>query len=186
MNLIRKKEFGWALLLVLLTAAGISAAPPASPPATVVDRMEHIAGRLLLNDRQLKEIYRDLHGFAQYSLDGPDSQLDYIQKLYLTVDRARMQGYYLWRILSVFDYLEHRRKGDFLTLYEVELRRAAEDCRLSVTLIELYAAYVEKEQIRNTVREAAGLLEANIYMYEELGSLLAPYVNKPPYPRRIE
>ena len=133
----------------------------------------------------MTEIYRDLHAFAQYSLDGPDNQLDYIQKLYLTVDRARMQGYYLWRILSVFDYLENRRKKDFLTLYEEELRRATEDFRLSITLIELYAAYVEKEQIQNTVREAAGLIEANIYMYEELGSLLAPYVNKPPYPRRI-
>jgi hypothetical protein len=73
-----------------------------------------------------------------------------------------------------------------LTLYETELRQARADIRLSIRLIDLYEAFIEKEEIRKTLSRARGILEANVYMYQELTDLIAPHLNKPPYPRRID
>ena len=167
---------------MLLTATWVCAAPPEA----TIDQMQTISGRLYLNDRELKAIYEEMHGYAQFTPGGPDRQLDYIQKLYLIIGRSRTHGYYLWRFLSIFDYLDEARKNDFLTLYEAELRQARDDVRLSIQLIDLYSAFIEKEEIRKTAARAEGILEANVYMYEKLAALIAPYVNPALPPRRIE
>ncbi|MGD8369084.1 MAG: hypothetical protein PVG78_15710 [Desulfobacterales bacterium] len=174
----------WLSLAVLLVTT--TSVPAASLPKTAVDRMQTIAGRMVINDRDLKRVYQDMHGYARFTPQGTDRQLDYIQKTYLQIDLARNQGYYLWRLLSIYDYLLESRKGDFLTLYGEELRRARVDCRQSIRLIELYAAFIDKETIRRSLKEAVGIIEANIYMYEEIETLVAPYLNEPPYPRRLQ
>ncbi len=176
---------GFCLSLALLAAAAASVSA-ASPPKAALERMEAIAGRMVLNDQDLKRVYQDLHGYARFTPQGTDRQLDYIQKAYLQIDLARNRGYYLWRLLSIYDYLTESRRTDFLTLYGEELRRAMVDCRQSIRIIELYGAFIEKETIRRSFREAVGIIEANVYMYEELETLVAPYMNEPPYPRRLQ
>jgi hypothetical protein len=183
MKAIRTRRL-WLPLALLVASATF--APAASLPEATVERMEAIAGRMVINNRDLKRIYQEMHGYARFTAQGPDRQLDYIQKTYLQIDLARNQGYYLWRLLSIYDYLNESRRGDFLTLYDEELRRAMIDCRQSIRLIDLYAAFIEKDTIRKSLREAAGIIEANVYMYEELEALVAPFVNKPPYPRRLQ
>ena len=86
----------WLLAALLLTATGVCA----GPPEATTDQMQTIAGRLYLNDRELKAIYEEMHGYAQFTPSGPDRQLDYIQKLSLIIGRSRTHGYYLWQIVS--------------------------------------------------------------------------------------
>jgi len=172
----------WPLVVLLLVAE----APAAAPTDAALERMKTISGRLYMNDRDLASLYQDMRGYAQFSMNGPERQLDYIQKLSLVIDRAKTQGYFLWRMLSVFDYLAEARQSDFLTLYEAELQNARDDCRMSIRLIDLYAAFIEREEIRKTLQDVVGVIEANVYMYEELVELIEPSMNRAPYPRRIQ
>ena len=177
------------MVLKRLTAAllFISLAIPFSASATEpLSRVEEITGNLLMNTKKLEHIYQDMHDYAQWTMNRSDRQLDYIQKSYLFINEAKTISFFQWELLSVFDYIREERKSDYITLRYKDLRRAIDDTKLTVHLLNTYMIFIEKPEVQKSIEEAIGLIQGNIYMYEELRRLLRPLSNKPPYPYEIE
>jgi len=153
---------------------------------TPFSRIEEISGRLLMNIKKLEHIYQDMHGYAQWTMNQSDRQLDYIQKSYLFINEAKTIAFYQWELMSVFDYIKDERKSDYITLRYRDLRQALDNTQLTVHLLKTYVVFVEKPEVARSMEEAVALIQANIYMYEELRNILRPLSNKPPYPYEIE
>ena len=148
-------------------------------------RVEEITGRLLMNTKKLDHIYQDMHDYAQWTMNQSDRQLDYIQKSYLFINEAKTISFYQWELISVFDYIKAERKSDYITLRYKDLRRAIDDTKLTIHLLNTYMIFIEKPEVQQSIEEAIGLIQGNIYMYEELRELLRPLSNKPPYPYEL-
>ena len=149
-------------------------------------RMEEITGRLLMNTKKLEHIYQDMHNYAQWTMNRSDRQLDYIQKSYLFINEAKTISFYQWELLSVFEYIKEERKSDYITLRYRDLRQAIDDTKLTIHLLNTYVIFIEKQEVKESIEEAVGLIQGNTYMYEELREILRPLSNKPPYPYELE
>ena len=169
------------LYLVLFLLPAVLVASATAAPAPHRETTE----QLYMNFKELDRIYKDLHKHAQIAAGESDKQLDYIQKIYLFVGDAKQSNYYLWRILSVDDYIRSGYKKDYYTLTIRDLKQAVSDGRLTSTLLQLYSVYVEGEEVKKTTVEAIGLIEANIYLYERLQRLLGPLANPPRFELKL-
>ena len=169
-----KKIKLWILILLLTTAATASASTEDDQ-----GRLSEIIGRLYLNHRQLTDVYRNLHDEALNAVNGPEQQLDYIQKTYLFVSEANLIGFYQWELLAVIDYIKDTHRSDYLTLRVKDLDRAIFESRDRINSLKLYHAFIASNAPRGLIDQAIGLIEANIYMYEELLELLKPQANPP-------
>jgi len=173
MNLTRSTA---ALLFISLAIHSLASA------TETYSRVEEITGKLLMNTKKLEHIYQDMHDYAQWTMNQSDRQLDYIQKTNLFINEAKTISFYQWELISVFDYIKEERKSDYITLRYKDLRRAIDDTKLTVHLLNTYVIFIEKPEVQQSIEEAVGLIQGNIYMYQELRELLRPLSNKPPYP----
>jgi len=169
-----KKIKLWILILLLATAATASAGTEEDQ-----GRLPEIIDRLYLNHRQLTDVYRNLHDEALNAVNGPEQQLGYIQKTYLFVSEANLIGFYQWELLAVIDYIKNTHRSDYLTLRIKDLDRAIFESRDRINSLKLYHAFIDSDAPRGLIDQAIGLIEANIYMYEELLELLKPRANPP-------
>jgi len=174
-----RKVFTAALLFIGLALHSLAVA------TEPYSRVEELTGRLLMNTKKLEHIYQDMHDFAQWTMNRSDRQLDYIQKSYLFINEAKTISFYQWELISVLDYIKEERKSDYITLRYRDLRRAIDDTQLTIHLLNTYVIFIEKQEVKQSIEEAIGLIQANIYMYEELRELLRPLSNKPPYPYEL-
>ena len=169
-----KKIKLWTVILLLAAVATASADTDDDQ-----GRLSEIIGRLYLNHRQLTDVYRNLHDAALSEVNGPEQQLGYIQKTYLFVSEANLIGFYQWELLAVIDYIKNTHRSDYLTLRVKDLDRAIFESRDRINSLKLYHAFIASDAPRGLIDQAIGLIEANIYMYEELLELLKPQANSP-------
>lgn len=167
-----KKIKLWTVILLLAAVA-----PASANTDDDQGRLSEIIGRLYLNHRQLTDVYRNLHDAALSEVNGPEQQLGYIQKSYLFVSEANLIGFYQWELLAVIGYVKDTHRSDYLTLRVKDLDRAIFESRDRINSLKLYHAFIAGETPRGLVDQAVGLIEANIYMYEELLELLKPQAN---------
>ena len=158
-------------LLMAQTAAGFL------PDAE--DRLQTIVGRLYLNYRSLDNIYKDLHGASLEAFSGSDQQLSYIQKAYLFVNEANLICFYQWELLGVIEYIKEDRRSDYLTLRVKDLGRSIFESRDRINSLKLYRPYIESDAATEKIDEALGIIEANIYIYEEISDILKLHANPP-------
>lgn len=158
------------LALLLFNTAAV-------PAVEHQERFEKLVERLYLNHLNLKNVYRDLHDIAIDRVSGPEMQLSYIQKTYLFVSEASLIGFYQWELLCATEYIREERISDYLTLRVKDLDRAIFETRDRVNSLKLYQAFIDNDSAQMRIDEAIGLLDANIYMYEEIMALLKPLAN---------
>jgi hypothetical protein len=147
------------------------------------EALNELIARLYLNHKSLQTVYRDLHESAIDNAGGPDRQLSYIQKTYLFVSEANLICQYQWELLSTVDYIRQESRSDYFTLRVKGLRRAIFESRDRVNSLMLYYGFIDNSQTRKLLDDAIGLIEANIYTYENLVDILQPMAN-PPNPAR--
>jgi hypothetical protein len=169
--MVKKIKLGAVILL--LAAVAMASADTDDEQG----RLSEIIGRLYLNHRQLTDVYRNLHDAALSEVNGPERQLSYIQKTYLFVSEANLICFYQWELLAVIDYVKDSHRSDYLTLRLRDLDRAIFESRDRINSLKLYHAFIAGDTPRSLVDQAIGLIEANIYMYEELLELLKPQAN---------
>ena len=170
-----KKNFNWLVLIpIILWSQTLSAQ---TDPTN--RRLEDTLGRLYINHKSLTVVYSKLHDTALEAVNGSDKQLNYIQKSYLFVSEANMVCFYQWELLSIIDYIKDSHRSDYFTLRVKDLKRAIFETRDRVVSLKLYSAYIDDREALKLIDEAVGLIEANIYMFEELVAILKPLVNTP-------
>ena len=158
-------------LLIVQTAAGF--------PTDAQSRLELIVGRLYLNYKSLDNIYKDLHEASLEAFGGSDQQLSYIQQAYLFVNEANLICFYQWELLGVIEYIKEDRRSDYFTLRLRDLGQAIFESRDRINSLKLYQAYIENDASSKKIDEALGIIEANIYIYEEVRDILKPQANPP-------
>lgn len=148
--------------------------------------LKEIIGRLYLNHKSLSVVYSNLHDTALDAVNGSDEQLGFIQKTYLFVSEANLMCLHQWELLSIIGYIKDSHLSDYYTLRVKGLERAVFESRDRLVSLKLYSAYIESPEPRELIEEAVGLIEANIYMFEELADLLKPHANPPnPFTRSL-
>jgi len=165
-----------AVVIILLLIPALSVV---SQPLEKKERLEEIVGRLFINYKSLSSVYRDLHEAALDNLNGPDQQLSYIQKTYLFVNEANLMCFDLWKLLSIIDYIKDESKSDYFTLRIKDLGNTIFESKDRINSLKLYHAYIENTSAKKSIDEAIGLIEANIYIYEEVLQILKPLSNPP-------
>jgi hypothetical protein len=170
-----KKYITWLILITILLW---SQTLPAQ--TNLIDRrLEDILGRLYINHKSLTVVYSKLHEAALEAVNGSDKQLSYIQKSYLFVSEANLVCFYQWELLSIIDYIKDSHRSDYYTLRVKDLKRAIFETQDRVVSLKLYSAYIDSRETLKLLDEAVGLIEANIYMFEELTAILKPLANTP-------
>jgi len=170
-----KKNINWLILIPLILWSQTTAAQTDSNNG----RFEDILGRLYINHKSLTVVYSNLHDVALEAVIGSDQQLSYIQKSYLFVSEANLVCFYQWELLSIIEYIKDSHRSDYFTLRIKDLKRAIFESRDRVVSLKLYSAYIDNRGTIELIDEAVGLIEANIYMFEELVALLEPLANSP-------
>lgn len=141
--------------------------------------LKSLVEKIYLNYRELDHIYKDLHNVAVSEISGPDIQLSYIQKAYLFVSEANLVCYYQWRLLSITPYIKNERKSDFFTLRVKGLGKAIFESRDRINSLKLYYSFIDSQPARKLIDAAIGIIEGNIYMYEQIFLILRPLTNTP-------
>lgn len=170
-----KKNINWLILVPLLLSSQMTSAQ-----TNAVDgRLEDILGRLYINHKSLTVVYSNLHSAALEAVNESDQQLSYIQKSYLFVSEANLVCFYQWELLSIIEYIKKSHRSDYFTLRVKDLKRAIFEIQDRVVSLKLYSAYIDNRGTLDLIEEAVGLIEANIYMFEELVAILEPLANSP-------
>lgn len=164
------------LLSVLIGVCLIAAEGPAQPTES---GLKSQVEKLYLNYRELDHVYKDLHNAAVSEISGSDIQLSYIQKAYLFVSEANLVCYYQWQLLSITPYIKNERKSDFFTLRVKGLDKAIFESRDRINSLKLYFGFIKSPSARKLIDSAIGLIEGNIYMYEQIFIILRPLTNTP-------
>ena len=171
-----KRNINWLILLPLLLCSQTISAQTDS----IDRRLEDILGRLYINHKTLSVVYSKLHDEALDAVNGSDEQLSYIQKSYLLVSEANLVCFYQRELLYITDYIKDSHRSDYYTLRVKDLKRAIFETRDRVVSLKLYSVYIESRETHKLLNEAIGLIEANIYIFEELADILKPLANSPP------
>ena len=158
-----------------------------APAGDLDNRFNEIVSRLYLNHRSLSVVYNKLHDAALDAVNGSDQQLAAIQKTYLFVSEANLVCLSQWELLSIIGYIKDSHLADYYTLRVKGLDRAAFESRDRLISLKLYSADIENPEPRELIEEAVGLIEANIYMFEQLADILKPLANPPnPFTRSLK
>ncbi len=167
-------------IVAALTALVVTLALNGGVHSSVKDgQLNELITRLYLNHDSLQTVYRDLHDAAIDNIDGPDRQLSYIQKSYLFVSEANLVCKYQWELLSIVNYIRQDSRSDYYTLRVKSLRRAIFESRDRINSLMLYHGFIENAETRKLLDDAIGLIEANIYTYEQIVAALQPLANPP-------
>jgi len=135
--------------------------------------------RLHVNYLSLDAVYHQLHEAAIDAVDRSAEELGYIQKTYLFVSEANLICFYQWELLAIVDYIEDDKVADYLTLRVRDLDRSIFESRDRINSLQLYSGFIDHAGARQSIEQAVGLIEANIYTYEALRDVLQPLANPP-------
>lgn len=169
-------------LLAIALAFGWLAAPSASgslADAPWKTKLQSLAERLYVNYRSLDDIYHQLHDAAIETSGRSAEELSSIQKAYLFVSQANLIAFYQWELLVAVDYIEEEKMADYLTLRIKDLDRSIVESRDRINSLKLYSGFIDHDAALQSIDQAIGIIEANIYTYEALHELLRPQANPP-------
>ena len=168
-----------ASLIIIAALIGLAVAAGHAGSEETHGQLHSKIEELYLNYIELKRIYQDLHNVAVDEIGGPDIQLSYIQKAYLFVNEANLVCYTQWRLLSIISYIKQESLSDFFTLAAKDLEKAAFESRDRVNSLKLYYSYIDSQEARKLIDAAIGIIEGNIYMYEQMVEIIRPLTNTP-------
>ena len=97
----------------------------------------------------------------------------------MLVNEARTIGYCQWELMSLSKDIVVGRRTDYLTRRNRGLKRAVHESRHRIVTLQLYSAYIRSDPALAAIDKAIGLVEGNIYLYQDLGDLIEPYVHPP-------
>lgn len=157
--------------LILAALLGCGAALPAETPQ-LRKRMETLIGRLHLNCRYLDEMHGKLQDFAESAMVTPESDFNYLQKTYLFVNEAGLICRCQYKLLSMTEIVKAESFRDWARLRAKDLDQAILDARHTVRLLNLYAGFIDHEEALKTLDTVVGIIEANIYMFDQLQAML--------------
>ena len=168
----------WAALAGTNLWAAVPSVSPRQQIDTVVDQ-------LTLNCVQLGEVYRTLHEIAEATMVTAEKEFDRLQKVYLFVNEARLVCRCQGKLLSALDSIKAEFMPDYLRRRLQDLQQAVSEAKQTIRLLELYSGFIDDAKALEAVDNAVGIVNANIYMYEQLMSLLPglkPEPRDPPAP----
>lgn len=168
-----------AALFIITALIGMGVTAGHAEPEETHTQLRSKVEKLYLNHIELERIYKDLHNVAVNEIGGPDIQLSYIQKAYLFVSEANLICYTQWRLLSITPYIKGESQSDFFTLGAKDLEKAAFESRDRINSLNLYYSYIESQDARKLIDAATGIIEGNIYMYEQMVEIIRPLTNIP-------
>jgi len=155
--------FGLALLFV---QPGAAAGEPSE--ALLKEKTE----QLFLNYKLLDGLYKNLREVTSAYIYQPDQQLNYMQKIALFVNEARLTSYYQWQMFSVMEYIKPDFKKDYYTLRSKDLKKAITDLTFLLSMLDLYAFYIENKAALKPAEEAVTNIKGTVYLFEGLLQLL--------------
>jgi hypothetical protein len=120
----------------------------------------------------LDHLYGDLREVTSAYIYQADEQLNYMQKITLFINEARLICYYQWQLFSIMDYIKAEAKKDYYTLRRKDLTKAKADLTFIRSLLDLYRTYIENKAALPPIDEAAANIEANVYLFERLVEIL--------------
>ena len=164
MPVMETSQMRTASLFIIAALIGLGVAAGHAGSEETHAQLHSKIEELYLNYIELKRIYNDLHNVAVDESGGPDIQLSYIQKAYLFVSEANQ---------------EFSELGSGFRLAAKDLEKAAFESRDRVNLLKLYYSYIESQEARKLIDEAIGIIEGNIYMYEQMVEIIRPLTNTP-------
>jgi hypothetical protein len=128
--------------------------------------------QLFLNYKLLDSLYKNLREVTSAYIYQPDQQLNYMQKLALFVNEARLTSYYQWQMFSVMEYIKPEYRKDYHTLRSKDLKRAKTDLTFLLSMLDLYAAFIENKAALQPVEEAVINIKGTVYLFEGLLQIL--------------
>jgi hypothetical protein len=160
--------------MVILTVGVIAAITQPCAAAQTVDTtlVKEKTEQLYLNYNQLERLYKDLREITSAYIYESDEQLNYMQKIALYINEARLTSYYQWQMLSVIEYIKSAYLNDYYTLRKKDLQKAIKDLDFLLSLLDLYTTYIENKNALKPVDEAITNIKGTIYMFEGLVQML--------------
>ena len=128
--------------------------------------------QLYLNYDQLDSLYKDLREITSAYIYKSDQQLNYMQKIALYINEARLTSYYQWQMLSVIEYIKPAYLDDYYTLRKKDLLKAIKDLDFLLSLLDLYTTYIDNKAALQPVEEAVTNIKGTIYLFEGLVKML--------------
>ena len=128
--------------------------------------------QLYLNYKQLDSFYKDLREITSAYIYQSDQQLNYMQKIALYINEARLTSYYQWQMLSVVEYIKADYLKDYFILRTRDLQRAIKELKFLLSLLDLYTTYVENKAALEPVDEAVSNINGTVYLFEGLVQVL--------------
>jgi hypothetical protein len=169
-------------IITVAILAGWLASLPVSPGIAAEGwkaEIRPLVERLHVNYRSLDAVYHRLHEAAIETVDRSAEELSYIQKTYLFVSEANLICFYQWELLAAVDYIQEKKMADYLTLRIKDLNRSIFESRDRIHSLKLYSGFIEHSGALESIDQAIGLIEGNIYTYEALRDALQPRANPP-------
>ena len=130
--------------------------------------------QLFLNYKLLDGLYKNLREVTSAYIYQPDQQLNYMQKIALFVNEARLTSYYQWQMFSVMEYIKPEYKSDYYSIRTKDLQKAKTDLKFLLTLLDLYANHIENQAALKPVDEAVTNIKVTVYLFEGLLQILHP------------
>ena len=158
------------VLMVWVMAA--IALPWAAVQATDTTLIKEKTEQLYLNYNQLDRLYKDLREITSAYIYEPDEQLNYMQKIALYINEARLISYYQWQMLSVIEYIKPGYLKDYYTLRKKDLQKATKNLDFLLSLLDLYTAYINNKAALQPVDAAVTNIKGTIYLFEGLVKML--------------
>ena len=160
------------MLWVWLSPFALGAAPPQT-------ELQALTEKLYLNYRHIDGLYHEMRQITQLYMQQPADQHNYVQKIALFINEARLICYYQWSLLAIHDYIKEALQPDYYTLRLKDLRQAKSDLTFNIQLLDLYSRYVEQEEARKPVTEAIANIRAAVYLMEGMIRVLEPLATAP-------
>jgi hypothetical protein len=148
------------------------AQPHAIAQAVDTSLIKEKTEQLYLNYKQLDRYYKDLREITNAYIYESDEQLNYMQKIALYINEARLTGYYQWQMLSVIEYIKPAYLNDYYTLRKKDLQKAVKDMNFLLSLLGLYTTYIENKAALQPVGEAITNIKGTVYLFEGLVQML--------------
>ncbi len=155
-----------SMLLLGLTLVFVQPGTAASEPNEAL--LKEKTEQLFLNYKLLDGFYKNLREVTSAYIYQPDQQLNYMQKIALFVNEARLTSYYQWQMFSIMDYIKPAYKQDYYTLRRKDLQKAKTDLTFLLSLLDLYATYIDNKAALQPVDEAVTNIKGTVYLFEGL------------------
>jgi hypothetical protein len=163
-------------VLAMVHACATSPSPTTVDPAADRPR-EYASLRPLLADldqrhRHLESLHHELHLLAEHMMYQSTGQLDYLQKLALFVQSARMIALSQYQLLSLVNYIDPDHLQDYYVLRVKGLKWALSETQHWINLIRVYEAFVEHPEGQRLAAESLDFLQGTLKLYDRIRAQL--------------